>query len=309
MQWSLVQLVDAESCADVSDSSSAEDVTYNTAVTKFVGCPGWGIYLCDHSVIIPEGGDKMCNNCKRKKRDAMEEVWVVELAIQDLLLSNQATRGPPPEAEADAEADDDNVTFRVDHELFTAKEAVVAAIEVATALAFNNEIGFEKLINTEHEPDDVSKNRCRHWPRGCCEEAILRLAYIADPTVIPQRLTKAASALGGVSTLRGLIPGKDGMPNVGHVEEAAQRRFIDRMWNEILQKRQRCMFSDRERDQCREFLKCDDKAIAAICDAALAAACVAYIIEKNVCQLDAEHLKCKMFRGGCWASGNLPTWE
>ena len=82
---------------------------------------------------------------------------MVELAIQDLLLSNQATRGPPPEAEADAEADDDNVKFQVDHELFTAKEAVVAAIEVATALAFNNERGFEKLINPEHVAEDVNK--------------------------------------------------------------------------------------------------------------------------------------------------------
>ena len=215
----------------------------------------------------------MCNNCKRKKRDAMEEVWVVELAIQDLLLSNQATRGLPPEAEADAEADDDNVTFQVDHDLFTAKEAVVAAIEVATALAFNNEIGFEKLINTEHEPDDVSKKRCKHRSEGVYEEAILRLAYIADPTVIPHRMTKAASALGGVSALRGLIPGKDGMPNVGHVDEAAQRRFIDRIWKETLQKKQYCRFSNRERDQCREFLKCDDKA----CLAATISGVTAYV--------------------------------
>ena len=304
-----MQLEEAESCADVSDSSSAEDVTYNTAVTKFVRCPGWRIYPCAHSVIIPEGGDKMCNKCKRKKRDAMEEVWVVELAIRDLVLSNQATRGPPPEAEADAEADDDNVMFRADDELFTAKEAVVAAIEVATALAFNNERGFEKLINPEHVPEDVKKKYGRRKCKKVFEETILRLAYIADPTVIPHRMTKAASALGGVSALRGLIPGKDGMPNVGHVDEAAQRRCIDRMWLQILQKKKRCMFSDRARDQCREFLKIDDKAIAAICDAALAAACVAHIIEKNVCQLDADHLKSNMFRGGCWASGNLPTWE
>ena len=160
MQWSLVQLEEAESCADVSDRSSTEDVTYN--VTKFVRCPGWHLYSCAHNVLIPEGGGKRCNMCKRKKLDAMDEVWVVELAMRDLVLSNQATRGPPPEAEADAEADDDNVMFRADDELFTAKEAVVAAIEVATALAFNNERGFEKLINTEHEPDDVSKKRCRH---------------------------------------------------------------------------------------------------------------------------------------------------
>ena len=204
----------------------------------------------------------------------------------------------------EAEPEDGNVTFQVVGESFTGSEAVVAAIEVATALAFNNERGFEKLINTEHEPDDSSKKRS-----DLCEDAILRLAYIADPTVIPCRTTKAASALGGVSALRGLIPGKDGMPNVGHVDEAAQRRCIDRMWLQILQKKKRCMFSDRARDQCREFLKIDDKAIAAICDAALAAACVAHIIEKNVCQLDAEHLKCKMFRGGRKASGNMPTRE
>ena len=114
----------------------------------------------------------------------------------------------------------------------------MAAIEVATALAFNNERGFEKLINPEHEPDDVSKKLCKHMSEGVYEETILRLAYIADPTAIPHRMTKAASALGGVSALRGLIPGKDGMPNVGHVDEAAQRRFIDRMWKEILQKKQ-----------------------------------------------------------------------
>ena len=299
-----MQLEETESCPDVSDSSSDEDVTYNTGVTKFVRCPGVGIWPCAHRALIPIGGGKRCNKCKRKKRDAMEEVWVVELAIRDLVLSNQATRGPPPEAVADAEADDDNVMFRADDELITAKEAVVAAIEVATALAFNNERGFEKLINTEHEPDHKIKKHSDLW-----EEAILRLAYIADPTVIPCRTRMAASTLGGITALRGLIPGKDGMPNVGHVYEAAQRRCIDRWWLQILQKKKRCMFSDRARDQCREFLKIDDKALAAICDAALAAACVAYIIEKNVCQLDTDHLKSNMFRGGCWASGNLPTWE
>ena len=227
------------------------------------------------------------------------------------MLLNEATRGPASEDthSDEAEADDDIVWFRAVGESFTAKEAVVAAIEVATALAFNNERGFEKLINPEHEPDDVSKKLCKHRSEGVYEETILRLAYIADPTVIPHRMTKAASALGGITALRGLIPGKDGMPNVGHVYEAAQRRCIDRMWLQILQKKKRCMFSDRARDQCREFLKIDDKALAAICDAALAAACVAHIIEKNVCQLDADHLKSNMFRGGCWASGNLPTWE
>ena len=299
-----MQLEETESMTDVSDSSSDEDVTYNTGVTKFVRCPGVGIYPCAHSVLIPIGGGKRCNKCKRKKRDAMEEVWVVELAMRDLVLSNQATRGPPPEAEADAEADDDNVMFRADDELITAKEAVVAAIEVATALAFNNERGFEKLINTEHEPDDKIKKRS-----DLCEDAILRLAYIADPTVIPCRTTKAASALGGVSALRGLIPGKDGMPNVGHVDEAAQRRFINRVLEEKLHKMQYFGFSDRERDQIGHLLKYDDKAIASICDGVLAASCVSRIIEKNVCTLDAEHLKCKMFRGGRKASGNMPTRE
>ena len=132
-----MQLEETESMTDVSDSSSDEDVTYNSGVTKFKHCSGVGIYPCAHSVLIRAGGPKRCYQCNRIKLDAMEEVWVVELAIRDLVLSNQATRGPPPEAEADAEADDDNVIFRVDDELFTAKEAIVAAIEVATALAFN----------------------------------------------------------------------------------------------------------------------------------------------------------------------------
>ena len=99
------------------------------------------------------------------------------------------------------------------------------------------------------------------------------------------------------------------MPKVGHVDEAVQRKFINRVLNERSHKMQYFGFSDRERDQIGNLLKYDDKAIASICDAVLAAACVAHIIEKNVCKLDAEHLKCKMFRGGYWASGNLPTWE
>ena len=252
--------------------------------------------------------------CKRRKRDAQKDFDEETQAISRLVSWNYERHGwtrPnvwrfPDDREPDwfTVLDNDIEMVQAAGESFTAREAIVAAIEVATALAFNNERGFEKLINTEHEPDNKIKKRSDLW-----EEAILRLAYIADPTVIPCRTRMAASTLGGITALRGLIPGKDGMPNVGHVYEAAQRRCIDRMWLQILQKKKRCMFSDRARDQCREFLKIDDKALAAICDAALAAACVAHIIEKNVCQLDADHLKSNMFRGGCWASGNLPTWE
>ena len=63
-------------------------------------------------MIIPEGGDKRCNKCKRKKRDAQKEADAVDEAIWHVVLLNEATRGPPPEAEDDAEADDDNVMFR-----------------------------------------------------------------------------------------------------------------------------------------------------------------------------------------------------
>ena len=86
--------------------------------------------------------------CKRKKRDSQKECNAIEKALWQVVFLNEATRGPTPEDthSDEAEADDDIVMFRAVGELFTAKEAVVAAIEVATALAFNNERGFEKLI-------------------------------------------------------------------------------------------------------------------------------------------------------------------
>ena len=102
------------------------------------------------------------------------------------------------------------------------------------------------------------------------------------------------------------------MPNVGHVDEAVYRKAIDSVLKQRLHKAQYFGFSDRERDQIGQLLKYDDNTIASICDGVLAAACLASIIEKNVCTLDAEHLKCKMFRGGRYLdgpSGNLPTWE
>ena len=98
-----------------------------------------------------------------------------------------------------------------------------------------------------------------------------------------------------------------GLEDVGHVDEAVPRKIINRVLNEKLHKTQYFGFTDRERDQIGHLLKYDDKAIASICDGVLAASCAARIIEKNVCTLDAEHLKCKMFRGGRKASGNMPT--
>ena len=77
--------------------------------------------------------------CKRKKQDAQKEADAVEKAIWDVVLLNEATRGPAPEDthSDEAEADDDIVTFQAVGELFTGSEAVVAAIEEARALAFN----------------------------------------------------------------------------------------------------------------------------------------------------------------------------
>ena len=260
--------------------------------------------------------------CKRRKRDAQKDFDEETQAISRLVSWNYERHGwtrPnawrfPDDREPDwfTVLDNDIEMVQAAGESFTAREAIVAAIEVATALAFNNERGFEKLINPEHVPEDVKKKYGRRKCKGVFEETILRLAYIADPTVIPHATMKAASALGGVSPKPGLIARKDGMPNVGHVDEAVYRKAIDSVLKQRIHKTQYFGFSDRERDQIGQLLKYDDNTIASICDGVLAAACLASIIEKNVCTLDAEHLKCKMFRGGRYLygpSGNLPTWE
>ena len=256
--------------------------------------------------------------CKRRKRDAQNENAEVEGAVWRLMRLYEEAHGITYQRtwrlNEDSEPEDDEADNNIEMvqaagELFTAKEAIVAAIKVATALAFNNECGFEKLINPEPEPEDVNKTYGKRMSKGVYEKTILRLAYIADPRVITHATMKAASALGGVSVRPGLIAGKDGMPNVGHVDEAVPRKFINRVLYEKLHKTQYFGFSDRERDQIGHLLKYDDKAIASICDCVLAASCVSRIIEKNVCMLDAEHLKCKMFRGGRKASGNMPTRE
>ena len=261
----------------------------------------------------------MCNMCKRKERDAQKEFDEVEEAIHRLLWWNDEAHGwtapktwrlnDDREPDWFTVLDNDIEMVQAAGEQFTAKDAIVAAIEVATALASNNECGFEKLIKPEHVPEDVNNKYGKRRFKGVYEETILRLAYIADPTVIPHATMKAASALGGISLVRGLIAGKDGMPNVGHVDEGVHRKVINSVLNERLHKTQYFGFSDRERDQIGHLFKYDDKAIASICDGVLAAACLASIIEKNVCTLDAEHLKWKMFRGGRHASGNLPTSE
>ena len=140
-----------------------------------------------------------------------------------------------------------------------------------------------------------------------------RLAYIADMDVLPWRTTKAASVLGGVRVSAPLILEKAGRPRIGHVSDYAESAFVHRLYDEVFcDRRPRVWIEDAPQElQAERFCSehYDDNEVATVCYAALAAACVAHIKEKKLCSLDPGCLTWHHFRGGCWATGNFPTWQ
>ena len=193
--------------------------------------------------------------------------------------------------------------FQEGGESFTGTEAVVAAMEVARVLALNGERGFEEL----------NENKvCKYGPdSNIFVETHCRLSEVAD---LPLKTRKAASVLGGVTAWPPIIPGKAGRSKIGHVDSYVEFHFVYRLWEEtrlLERKRSEKMVSTRHIEQVRALLKrsANPDDAKTVCNAALAAACVAHIKEKKLCSLDPGCLTWHHFRGGCWATGNFPTWQ
>jgi len=203
------------------------------------------------------------------------------------------------------EPEDDNVIFQEGGESFTGTEAVNAAINVALLLRDNGERGFEPLFDTEVEEEYGSRTLAYDvlW------KALCRLAYIGDRDVLPCETIKAASVLGGVTAWPPIIPGKAGRSKIGYVHDSVEAMFLRRLFREkgeLVQK----FASPRQKEQIGLLLLCyDDNQLATVCNAALAGACVAHMVEKKLCSPDLTDLTWHHFRGGCWATGNFPTWQ
>ena len=219
---------------------------------------------------------------------------------------------PPPESTLadEAEPQDDNVMFQEGGESFTATEAVDAAMEVARVLAANGEHGFDVLFT----PEDEEVHGSRGLSYDILKAAICRLAYIADTEVLPWKTTKAASVLGGVRAWPPIIPGKAGRSQIGHVDDFVEASFLHRLFDEKAKngnQLESCCTRPGQEDQIRALMSSeyDDEDLKTVCNAALAAACVAHTKEKKLCSLDPGCLTWHHFRGGRWATGNFPTWQ
>ena len=279
-----------------SDSSSANDdeTYYNWEGNVLVRCRGWGNHGCANSALIKHGRVR-CIVCTRNKKDAVKEEKAAVAATWAIWKKFGGERSPEPEYTLVEESDpqDENFIFKEGGESFTGTEAVAAAVEVARVLALNREVGFEAECGLED--CDVIPNTVR------------RLAIIAE---LPSKTRKAASVLGGVTAWPPIIPGKAGRSKIGHVDDDVEFDFILRLWGEcVFAKRLEKFASTRQIDQFRALLNYNDSDAKTVRNAALAAACVAHIKEKKLCSLDPGCLTWHHFRGGCWATGNFPTWQ
>ena len=305
MEWTpwgpadLKETVTYRSCHVPKTEEEEEDGAYIWwRATVLVHCRGWG-YPCANSVLIRHGGT-MCSVCARKFADASaeEQSSLVDLWEKYRGAEDACFKEPP----------DDNELLQEGGEWISGTDAVDAAKEVARVLAANGERGFEILFT----PEVADKHRYRRNFFDILGKALCRLAYIADTKVLPWETTKAASVLGGVRACPPIIPGKAGRPRIGHVSDNAEASFLHRLFDEKAKNGEqlsRCCRRGQE-DQIRALMSSqyDDNDIKTVCNAALAAACVAHIKEKNhLCSLEPGCLKWHHFAGGCWATGNFPT--
>ena len=315
-----MQLDEEESRDDVSDSSQAteDSYTYTWEATEFARCRGSAWNPCAHSMLIKRGVRK-CNVCKEAKasrRKAVKAACSLMSSIWQECDGYNGRYNEPQTYSVESDPEGNNVAFHVvggnvmvaeGGDSFTRSQAVRAAMDVARALAANGERGFEELIEPGHETQVVRKTVGLDHGQyiNILDEIVCRIAYVADPNVLPYNTVKAASMLGGVRVRPPVVQGKDRMPNIGQINECVYGLVLEGMFDEIAYRLH--MRTPRERNQLKALSKFDNDALAICCNAVLAAGCIAYIMKhEKLRKLDTEHLKWHMFLGGRSVFGEPP---
>ena len=295
---------------DPQTDSSGEDATYMWAGSVLVRCRGWGKHGCADGALIKHGR-RRCSVCTNYNAYAAHEEKAAVAAVWDVWKRFGGDYEPDPEDTLadEPEPQDDNVMFQEGGESFTSTEAVVAAMEVARVLALNGERGFEEL----------NENKvCKYGPdSNIFVETHCRLSEVAD---LPLKTRKAASVLGGVTAWPPIIPGKAGRSKIGRVDDEVEASFLIRLFGQT-----NYMINDeaptgsQAEKKISLLFDLEHHEVKTVCNAALAAACVAHIKEKKLCSVDpgsstgSSGPACRItwhhFRGGCWATGNFPTWQ
>ena len=259
--------------------------------TVLVRCRGWP-YGCANRALIRHGGT-MCSVCTRKFDDASAEQ---KSSLADTWEKCRL-----------AEPDDEELLDEV-WDCYSGTKAVDAAKEVARVLAANGERGFELLFT----PEVANEYADRRNFFDILGEALCRLAYIADTKVLPWETTERAAALGGVRACPPIIPCRPRRPRIGDVSDHAEASFLHRLFDEKAKngnQLESCCTRPGQEDQIRALMSSqyDDNDLKTVCNAALAAACVAKFKENEPDILEPGKLKWHQFGGGCFATGNFPT--
>ena len=298
--WGPLNFKDAES--DLSDCDyddhidlGKDEYLYDAKV--FVRCRGWGKHSCGNSVLIKPGRFRcvLCRLCTRFNPDNQRRFLVDDERAWRHFGENKK--------------EEPEVMLEEGGELFSAVYAVYAVMCVAELLAKNGEYGFEQI------PRSWDDERSRTFATDVEFEALTRLALIAErPGERWSRIIKAASALGGVTARPPTIPGKAGRSNIGYVHYSVVASFVRKLFRdkaigtlEQLEQKDTRVWNKMNVDNFVELVeRADDEVLATMCYALLAAASMAHIIEKKLC---SPYLTWHKFRGGCWATGNFPTWQ
>ena len=263
----------------------------------WVRCRGWGKHSCGNSVLIKPGRFRceLCRLCTRFSPGNQER-----FLVDDDRAYRHFGRTTKEEPE---------VMLEEGGELFSAVYAVYAVMCVAEILALNGEYGFEQI------PRSWDDERSRTFATDVEFEALTRLALIAEqPSERWLKHLKTASALGGVTARPPTIPGKAERSNIGYVHYSVVASFVRKLVRdkaigtlEQLEQKDPKVWNKINVDKFGKLVvRADDEVLATMCYALLAAASMAHISEKNLC---SPYLTWHKFRGGCWATGNFPTWQ
>jgi len=181
--------------------------------------------------------------------------------------------------------------------------------QVASALARNNERGFELLAKgRKRDPIQIDNNgdplTINSGYRGeILMETLCRLAYIADPYEVSRTTITIASEMGGLPVCLPDLPPKAGMLYVADAKDDAYATFVHTLIDVTTEIRE-IFATDRQKEQIRHLSDDSARSIADVCKAALAAAVWASHYEWDT---DHCHIFKKTFEAGMWGDGNLPT--
>ena len=215
--------------------------------------------MCDTQAYVPASDGAQCKECQAKQDQATET---------PIVKFDPWPPCRPPFIRSKYRDHDAEVMENLEFTEEDKKMSVQSSKFIAQQLADYDEIGFKTMRTSNHSS---------RMPRDWCiyQQAIERLAFIADNRRVPYQKCVAAAQCGG-------------LPMLADVNDAT--------YGAVVRKLTRCMNMDSDLD-VSVLINATDQRLACYCRAALAAALVVYNFENRTTDV----------KEGCWGAGDIPT--